>query len=540
VQQQIWSDTFRSGRKVHTLRASQNYITPLMLKKLSLFLIAIITPLFASAQESGGVDAWLQEVFEPITAAVESVVFAQVAEGIPFVLPWLIVGATVFTIYMGFVNITAFKHALDVVRGKYDDPDDEGEVSHFQALTAALSGTVGVGNIAGVAAAVSLGGPGATFWMILAGILGMTSKFTEVSLGLMYRNVNEDGSVSGGPMYYLDKGLKEKGWGTLGKVLAVMFAIFCIGGSFGGGNMVQINQATSQLIAVTGGDASFLAGRGWIFGTIMAVVIGVIIIGGIKSIVKVTDKVVPFMVGIYILGALVVLGYHFTEIPAAFGQIFSGAFASEAMYGGFIGVLIQGFRRSAFSNEAGVGSASIAHSAAKTDEPISEGVVALLEPFIDTVVVCTITALVIVITGYGGNGAEWANTGLQSGEIADIAVTSAAFESVISWFPTVLAIAVILFALSTMISWSYYGLKCWTYLFGESKRNENVYKVIFCLFVIIGSGISARAVFGFGDAMIFAMCFPNVLGLYLLMPNVRRALKDYMARVKSGEIVRHD
>jgi AGCS family alanine or glycine:cation symporter len=355
VQQQIWSDTFRSGRKVHTLRASQNYITPLMLKKLSLFLIAIITPLFASAQESGGVDAWLQEVFEPITAAVESVVFAQVAEGIPFVLPWLIVGATVFTIYMGFVNITAFKHALDVVRGKYDDPDDEGEVSHFQALTAALSGTVGVGNIAGVAAAVSLGGPGATFWMILAGILGMTSKFTEVSLGLMYRNVNEDGSVSGGPMYYLDKGLKEKGWGTLGKVLAVMFAIFCIGGSFGGGNMVQINQATSQLIAVTGGDASFLAGRGWIFGTIMAVVIGDHHPGWYQE-YREGHRQDRSLHGRYLHsrcpgGAWLPL---FTDIPGGlWSAIFSGALTSEAMYGGFIGVLIQGFRRSAFSNEAG-------------------------------------------------------------------------------------------------------------------------------------------------------------------------------------------
>ena len=512
-----------------------------MLRKYTLLLVGLLAPVFASAQdESGGIDAMLQRIFEPITAFVESVVFAEIAPGVPFVLPWLIVGAIVFTFYMGFINIRGFKHALDVVRGKYDDPDDEGEVSHFQALTAALSGTVGVGNIAGVAAAVSLGGPGATFWMIFAGLLGMTSKFTEVSLGLMYRNVNSDGSVSGGPMYYLDKGLKEKGWGTLGKVLAGMFAIFCIGGSVGGGNMVQINQATSQLIAVTGGEESYFYGNGWIFGLGVAIVVGLIIIGGIKSIARVTERIVPFMVGIYLVGAIIVLGYHFTDIPAAFGSIFSGAFNADAMYGGFIGVLIQGFRRSAFSNEAGVGSASIAHSAAKTDEPISEGIVALLEPFIDTVVICTITALVIIITNYGGNGAEWANSGLKAGEFADISITSAAFGSVISWFPTVLAFAVILFALSTMISWSYYGLKCWTYLFGESKLNENIYKIIFCVFVVIGSAISARAVFGFGDAMIFAMCFPNVLGLYLLMPNVRRALSDYLARVKSGEIKRVD
>ena len=512
-----------------------------MLKKFSLFILSSLCPLFLLAQdEPTGFDATLQRIFEPITGFVESIIFAEIAPGIPFVLPWLIVGATVFTIYMGFVNITAFRHALDVVRGKFDNPNDAGEVSHFQALTAALSGTVGVGNIAGVAAAVGIGGPGATFWMIFAGLLGMTSKFTEVSLGLMYRNVNADGSVSGGPMYYLDKGLKEKGWGTLGKILAVLFAIFCIGGSFGGGNMVQINQATSQLIAVTGGTESYFYGNGWIFGVIVAIVVGLIIIGGIKSIARVTERIVPFMVGIYLLGALIVLGYHFTDIPAAFGTIISGAFNSDAMYGGFIGVLIQGFRRSAFSNEAGVGSASIAHSAAKTDEPISEGVVALLEPFIDTVVICTITALVIIITNYGGNGPEWALNGLQAGEFADISVTSAAFGSVISWFPTVLAFAVILFALSTMISWSYYGMKCWTYLFGESVINEIIYKVLFCIFVVIGSAIGARAVFGFGDAMIFAMCFPNVLGLYLLMPNVRRALRDYMARIKSGEIKQYD
>lgn len=518
-----------------------------MLKKYSLLLLAFLAPVLAFAQDAPQTfDEKLQSIFDPITAFVSKIIFFTVPIGgqdIPFVLPWLIVGAMVFTVYMGFINITGFKHALDVVRGKFDNPNDEGEVSHFQALTAALSGTVGVGNIAGVALAVGIGGPGATFWMIVAGLLGMTSKFVEVSLGLMYRKVNADGSVSGGPMYYLDRGLKEKGWGTLGKILAGMFAIFCIGGSLGGGNMVQINQATNQLITVTGGTESFFFGRGWIFGVMMAITIGIVIIGGIKSIVKVTDKIVPFMVAIYVIGALIVLGYHFTDIPAAFGQIFNGAFNSDALYGGIVGVLIQGFKRAAFSNEAGVGSASIAHSAAKTDEPISEGIVALLEPFIDTVVICTMTALVIVITNYGadvGGGAQWAFDGLTDKSVAQIDITSKAFESVISWFPVVLSIAVILFALSTMVSWSYYGLKCWTYLFGESKTNEVIYKILFCVFVVIGSAISAQAVFDFGDAMIFAMCFPNVLGLYLLMPNVRRAMRDYFARIKSGEIKQFD
>ncbi len=519
-----------------------------MKKHILTCLLTLVLPLVAWAQEAETataaaqtIDEKINSLFGPVTHAIESVVFFTIPIGtfeVPFVLIWLIAGAVIFTVYMGFVNVRAFGHALDVVRGKYDDPDDQGEVSHFQALTAALSGTVGVGNIAGVAIAVAIGGPGATFWMIIAGLLGMSSKFVECSLGTMYRNINADGTVSGGPMYYLDKGLREKGFGKLGKVLAVMFAIACIGGSWGGGNMVQINQATQQLIAVTGGTESIFYGRGWIFGLVTAVVVALIIIGGIKSIARVTDKIVPFMVGVYLLGAIIVLGYHVADIPAAFGTIFAGAFSAEAMYGGVLGVLIQGFRRAAFSNEAGIGSASIAHSAVKTDEPISEGVVALLEPFIDTVVICTMTALVIVITNYGGYGAE---TAFSSGnELGGISLTSAAFSSVMSWFPPVLSLAVILFALSTMISWSYYGLKAWTYLFGETKTNEVIYKLLFCFFIVVGSALSLGAVFNFGDAMIFAMCFPNILGLYFLLPNVKQAYTEYMRKVKSGEIARVD
>ncbi len=458
---------------------------------------------------------------------------------IPFVLIWLVVGALFFTFFFRFVNIRGFKHALDVVRGKFDDPDDSGEVSHFQALTAALSGTVGIGNIAGVAVAVSLGGAGATFWMIIAGILGMSTKFIECTLGVKYRKVNPDGSVSGGPMYYLSKGLEKRNLGMLGKILAVLFAVACIGGSFGGGNMVQINQATALLTEATGGVESFLYQRGWIFGVTMAVIVGIIIIGGIKSIARVTDKIVPFMVGIYVVAALIVLAMNFSAIPAAFGEIFGGAFNSEAMYGGVIGVLIQGFRRAAFSNEAGIGSASIAHSAAKTDEPISEGLVSLLEPFIDTVVICTMTALVIVISDYGSFTATEVFINEKAGDLDAIGLTSSAFAQSISWFPIVLTVAVILFALSTMISWSYYGLKAWTYVFGEGKAANISYKFIFCLFVVVGSAISANQVFDFGDAMIFAMCFPNVLGLYFLAPEIWKDLQSYMARVKSGEIKRY-
>jgi AGCS family alanine or glycine:cation symporter len=498
-------------------------------------LFALISP--AVAQVSA-IDDSINSVMEPVTNAIMKVIFFTISFGdlsIPFVLIWLF-----FTFYYRFVNIRAFRHALDVVRGKYDDPSHIGEVSHFQALTAALSGTVGVGNIAGVAFAVSLGGPGATFWMIVAGLLGMSSKFIECTLGTKYRKTNDDGSVSGGPMYYLRDGLAKQGKAGLGKALAAIFAIACIGGSFGGGNMVQINQATKQLILVTGGDQSFLFGNSWIFGVLMAMVVGMIIIGGIKSIAKVTDKVVPFMVGVYVLGALFVIFGNITEVPAAFALIFKSAFTSDAAYGGLVGVLIIGFQRAAFSNEAGIGSASIAHSAAKTNEPVSEGIVALLEPFIDTVVICTMTALVIVISGYGSLDQDQVLGLAKSGDLQAIELTSSAFAQTMSWFPIVLSVAVILFALSTMISWSYYGLKAWTYLFGESRGADLSYKAIFCMFVVVGSAISAKSVFDFGDAMIFAMCFPNVLGLYFLAPEVRADLKDYLKRVKSGAIKRFD
>lgn len=486
------------------------------------------------------VDDVINDFMEPITGALMKVIFFTVPIGsmdVPFVLIWLIAGALFFTLYMKFINIRGFKHAVDVVRGKYDNPNDAGEVSHFQALTAALSGTVGVGNIAGVAIAVSLGGPGATFWMIVAGLLGMSSKFVECTLGLKYRKENDNGSVSGGPMYYLSQGLAKQGKKGLGKVLAAIFAVACIGGSFGGGNMVQINQATQQLIAVTGGNQSVFFERGWIFGLIMAVVVGIIIIGGIKSIAKVTDKIVPFMVGIYVLASIVVIGYNIDHLGWAFGQIIGGAFNPDAMYGGFVGVLILGFKRAAFSNEAGIGSASIAHSAAKTDEPVSEGMVSLLEPFIDTVVICTMTALVIIFADYGYFTPEEAFASASTGgNAAGIGLTSSAFEQTISWFPIVLSVAVILFALSTMISWSYYGIKAWTYLFGDNQTSITIYKILFCLLVIVGAAISANQVFDFGDAMIFAMAFPNVLGLYFLAPEIKRDLIDYLKRVKSGEI----
>ena len=496
-------------------------------------LIGLFASFSAFAQEVG-IDEKINLAIKPFADAVAGAVFSSFpVDGvqIPFVLVWLIVAATIFTFYFKFINLRAFKHGFELVRGDYHDPKAAGEVTHFQALATALSGTVGLGNIAGVAVAVSLGGPGATFWMILAGFLGMSSKFTECTLGVKYRDELPDGSVSGGPMYYLTKGLAEKGtnFAKLGKVLAVMFAIFCVGGSFGGGNMFQANQSFSQLVNVTGGDTSWLADKGWLFGLIIAALVGLVIMGGIKGIARVTSKIVPFMAVVYVLAGLAIILMNITLVPSAIGQIIDGAFTAEGISGGVIGVLFQGFKRAAFSNEAGVGSAAIAHSAVQTSRPVTEGFVALYEPFVDTIVVCTITALVIIITG------TWDPSVDPS---AGVQLTSTAFESAFSWFPYVLTIAVLLFAFSTMISWSYYGLKSWTFLFGDNKFTDATYKLLFLFFVVIGSSMQLGSVIDFSDAMIFAMAFPNLLGCYFLLPVVKKELNEYWADYKSGKLIK--
>ncbi len=498
--------------------------------------ITTLIGLFASfsAFAEVGIDEKINLAVKPFADAVSGAVFSSFPVGgvqIPFVLVWLIVAAIVFTFYFKFINLRAFKHGFELVRGDYHDPKAAGEVTHFQALATALSGTVGLGNIAGVAIAVSLGGPGATFWMILAGFLGMSSKFTECTLGVKYRNELPDGSVSGGPMYYLTKGLAEKGanFAKLGKVLAVMFAIFCVGGSFGGGNMFQANQSFSQLVNVTGGDASWLADKGWLFGLITAALVGLVIMGGIKGIARVTSKIVPFMAVVYVLAGLAIILMNYTLVPSAIGAIIDGAFTAEGISGGVIGVLFQGFKRAAFSNEAGVGSAAIAHSAVQTNRPVTEGFVALYEPFVDTIVVCTITALVIIITG------TWDPSVDPS---AGVQLTSKAFGSAISWFPYVLTVAVLLFAFSTMISWSYYGLKSWTFLFGENKFTDATFKLLFLFFVVVGSSMQLGSVIDFSDAMIFAMAFPNLLGCYFLLPVVKKELNEYWADYKSGKLVK--
>lgn len=504
-----------------------------MKRTLLSLLATLFLPLFIFAQEniesSKGLDERINEAVQPATNWISNIVFFSVQLGesatssMPLVIILLLTVATIFTIYFSFINVRGIKLAIDTVRGKYTDPNDVGEVSHFQALTAALSGTVGLGNIAGVAIAISLGGPGATFWMIIAGLLGMSSKFVECTLGVKYRDVGPDGTVYGGPMYYLTKGLGEKGLGGLGKVLAIFFAIMCVGGSFGGGNMFQANQAAQQFNTMIGATSDF---AGFLFGAILAGIVAIVIIGGIKRIGSVTERIVPFMCGIYVLAALIIIISNYSLVPDALGKILSGAFTPTGVAGGFVGVLVQGFRRAAFSNEAGVGSAAIAHAAVKTDHPASEGLVALLEPFIDTVVVCTMTALVIIITGNYNNAAG----------MGGVELTSQAFESVLPWFPIVLTVAVVLFAFSTMLSWSYYGLQAWMFLFGRSRMADFTYKVLFCIFVIVGSASSLSAVTDFSDAMIFAMVLPNVIGLLILMPVVKKELKSYTSKIKSGEI----
>ncbi len=532
------------------------------MKKFLLALFSIIIPFTTYAQETEeiGLDQQIDQAFQPVSDFFSAVIFFEIA-GTPFVLILLVASAAFFTIYFGFPNVRYFGKAVNTVRGKYDeiegghslgdeeagvdgdirdtirDESKEGEVSHFQALATAVSGTVGNGNIAGVALAIALGGPGATFWMIVCGLLGMSTKFVECTLGVQYRDVDENGTVYGGPMYYLSKGLKEKGFKTLGKITAAAFAIFCIGGSFGGGNAAQSNQATIVLKELFEWEST---AAGAVVGIVLAIVVGIIIIGGIKRIASVTEKVVPFMAVLYIVCCLYIIFSNFSFIDDAISLIVTEAFNPKAIgVGGVIGVLLVGFRRAAFSNEAGAGSASIAHSAVKTKYSASEGLVALLEPFIDTVVICTMTALVIIIFNFGGFFEYGQLPAAPDGAVLidgiayeGAGITSRAFAEYIPYSGIFLTIAVVLFAVSTMISWSYYGLQSWKYLFGRGKKTDLTYKILFCVFVVIGAAASMDSIWAFSDAMIFAMVFPNMIGLYFLFPIVKKQLRRYLDAIK--------
>lgn len=490
---------------------------------------------------AAGINTALDEFLGTFTNAIFSVLFFSIVpvEGVdfPLIVAVLILGALLFTFWFKFLNIWGLRHAIEVVRGRYDDPEDEGEVSHFRALTSALSATVGLGNIAGVALAIGLGGPGAVFWMTLAGFFGMASKFTECTLGQMYRRVNADGTISGGPMYYLSQGLAQMGgpWVYLGKVLAVFFCLMVMGAALGGGNMFQSNQAWAALsYTLDLGEGNQLNAS--IFGIILVIMVAVVVIGGIRRIGAATARIVPLMAAIYILGALVVLTVHVRDIPAAVWTIVVTAFSPQGVAGGFLGVLIMGVRRAAFSSEAGLGSASIAHSAAKTKEPVREGYVALLEPLIDTVIICNITALVIVVTGvYTPEVMET----LPGGTFGGVVMTKAAFETVMPWFPWVLTLCIILFAYSTMIAWCYYGERGWIFLLdqlsdGLGLRTILIFRAIFIVFVYIGVVGSLDAVVDFSDAMLLSMAFPNIIGCIILLPVLTRAVKDYRGRLDGG------
>ena len=538
------------------------------MKKYLLTIFTLFLPLLTFAQEQS-LGKSINDAFARYTKPIVDLIFYPIevaGKDIPIVLVILLLGAFFFSVYFKGVNFRYIKICLRTAMGKYDHIDHHvpagqdievedgeiigavkiegevpGELTHFQALTASLSATVGLGNIAGVAVAIAIGGPGATIWMVLAGVLGMATKFVECTLGVKYREVDEQGKTYGGPMYYLTTGLGELGMKGFGKFLAVFFAIMCIGGSFGGGNMFQSNQAASQLIDLAGFTNP---NAGLYIGIVLAFVVGLVIIGGIKRIGKVTEKVVPFMAIVYVGAGLIIIGINYDMIPYAVNEIWEGAIKPNAAFGGIVGVLIVGFQRAAFSNEAGVGSAAIAHSAVKTRYPASEGLTALLGPFVDTVIICSMTAIVIIITNakhklftYGNLDASSNVILTGSNEpIGGVGLTSLAFDSAIPHFSIVLSIAIVLFAVSTMISWSYYGLQAWKYLFGKGKVSDTVYKLLFLVFLVVGASSSLEAVIGFSDAMIFAMVFPNIIGLVLLSPKVNQELKKYLSAIKMDKM----
>lgn len=532
----------------------------MLVKVTSLFLFSLCFPLLSFAQGLN-LDDQINDAFIPVAQWWEDFVFTEIHWAgfeIPIILILLVAGALFFTIYFSFVNIVRFPLSIQIVRGKFDDIEraenpqnkdgfqsetdttkpttHQGEVNHFQALSTAVSGTVGLGNIAMVAVAISIGGPGATFWMIIAGLLGMSSKFVECTLGVKYRDIDQEGHVYGGPMYYLSKGLRERGLDGLGKILSVLFAILCVGAAFGAGNAFQSNQAAAQIIGRLGLNS---ASAGTLLGFLFAFLVGIVIIGGIRRIASVTEKIVPLMALLYAGSAMFIILSHYWLIDNAFTLIVQEAFSPRAtISGAIIGVLIQGFRRAAFSNEAGAGTAAIAHSAVNTKYPASEGLVALLEPFIDTVIICTMTALVIIIFNIDGvfiygdvvNNEVAMSTGQD--RIGGVNLTSMAFDAAIPGFSYLLTIAVVLFAFSTILSWSYYGLQAWKFIFGRGKLADLTFKIIFLIFTVLGSAVTLDAVVKFSDAMMLALVFPNMIGLFILFPQVKKELHKYLQAIR--------
>ena len=503
-------------------------MTSYLMKRLVFLIISLLS--FNAHAQPQGFDAMVNSAVQPLTDLVSNFIFFEIklfGADMPLIVLWLIFAAAFFTVYFRFINLTGFAHSIRLIRGDYASSSHRGEVSHFQALTTAVSGTVGIGNIGGIAIILSLGGPGAIFWMIVAGFLGMSTKFAECIAGVKYRKEHRDGTVSGGPMYYLEEGLRVRGLNFLAKPLGLFYAASIVVGCLGIGNMFQSNQAFEQFVYATGGSNSFFLDKGWLFGLMIAGFVAFVIIGGLQSIARVTSRLVPFMALAYLVLALVVLVLNSSKVPWAVYAIFTQAFNTEALAGGTLGAMILGFQRAVFSNEAGIGSAAIAHSAVRTNEPSTEGYVGLMEPFIDTVVICTLTALVILVTIY--------EPGLTGQGVQGVELTSKAFASALSWSSIPISIIAILFAFSTMISWSYYGLKGWTYIVGEGLGKEILFKVFFCLFGVLGSTIQLGAVLDFSDAMVFLIALPNIFGLYLLAPVLKEELKNYKIKLRKIE-----
>ncbi len=473
------------------------------------------------------IDQAINEFLRPVSDGLSSFIFSEISIGsisFPWIVMWLISAAVFFTFYLGLINVRGFSHAIRLVKGDFSKESDKGEISHFQALATAVSGTVGIGNISGVAVIITLGGPGAMFWLVLAGFLGMATKFAECILGVKYRVENADGTVSGGPMYYLEAGLKERGFYRVAKPLGKFYALAIVIGCMGIGNMFQSNQAFEQIVFITGSNSSYFADKGWLIGTLIAAIVALVIVGGLRSIAKVTSRLVPFMGLLYVIFGLAIIMMNYEKVPGAISAVITSAFSPQAYAGGVIGVMILGFQRAAFSNEAGIGSAAIAHSAVKTSEPVTEGYVALLEPFIDTVVICSITALVILTTIYTPD--------INAVGVQGIELTSRAFASTISWSTIPLSIVAILFAFSTILSWSYYGMKGWTNLVGRSKTKELSFNLVYCLFVVVGCTIQLDSVLDFSDAMVFLVALPNVLGLYILAPVIKQEMIKYQKKIR--------
>ena len=495
-------------------------------------LLIVLLTLLLNVQQAFAlnVDEFMDKHIAPVSDAVASWIFVPIKLGsseVPLIIFWVLAAGIFFTIFFRGISIWGLKHAVDVVAKPTDKSGDgNGEVSSFQALATALSGTIGIGSIAGVAISISIGGPGAAFWIFAGAILGMSIKFIEASLAVKYRRFNLDGTVSGGPMHYIAHGLTRKKMRWLGQPLSVLFAILCIGGGITGGNMIQINQTAHQIIFITGGEHSIFHGFAWVLGTIAAILIGLVVMGGIKGIAKVTTVLTPTMCALYIISGLIVILANFANIPSALALIVKEAFHPTAVAGGVFGVIILGLRRSVQSNEAGTGAAAIVYAAAQTKEHISQGFIALLETFL-TGVLCLFTSFAIVFSGVLEN--------TKIGEISGIELASNAFQSVISFFPIILSIIAVLFAMSTLISWAYYGQKAWTFLLGEGKKRVMAFNLIYCLFIIIGSAMNVQSIIDITDAMMIAMCVPNIIALYILCPEIKNDLKQYCSKYGIGK-----